>query len=158
MAQRPLPNFLQGFRLIDGDDLNTLIGAQDAILAGILKNANMNTTADQAIALALPNPAAGGNGKYTVLNVLCANPSISLTTAAGGIYTGPGKTGVQVVSSAQAFSALTQGLVNVAGSLLQLTINLPTAFFTAPTLYLALTTAQGAAATADFYVTVQPLP
>lgn len=158
MAQRPIPNFLQGFRLIDGDDLNALIGANDAFLAGILKNANMNSTADQAIPIQLPGVGAGGNGRYTVLSILCANPSISLTAAAGGIYTGPGKTGVQVVSSAQAFAALTQGLVNVAGSLLQLTINLPTAFFTAPTLYLALTTAQGAPATADFYVTVQPLP
>lgn len=158
MAQLPIPNFLPGLRLIDGTDLNTMLGSADTFLAGILKNANMNTTADQPIPIQLPNPAAGGNGKYTVLNVLCANPSISLTTAAGGIYTKPNKGGVQVVSSAQIFSALTQALAGVAGSLLQLTMNLPTAFFTDPILYLALTTAQGAAATADFYVTVQTLP
>lgn len=158
MAQVAVPDFLPGVRQHSGQVLSDMLALNDAFFAGILKNANMNSTADQVIPLSLPPVSAGGSGRYNVQQVLVANPSVSLTTAAGGIYTGPGKTGVQIVSSAQAFSALTQGLVNVAGSLLVLTINLPTAFFTVPQLYLSLTTAQGAAALADFYVTIMPLP
>lgn len=158
MGQKTIPDFISGYRLETGQSLADLIAVSDAFLSGILKSANMNVTTDQPISVSLPPASAGGNGRYYVQQVLVANPSISLTTAAGGIYTGPNKTGVQVVAAAQAYAALTQGLVNVAGSLLVLTLNLPTAFFTAPTLYLSLTTAQGAAATADFYVTAAPLP
>lgn len=158
MAQKNIPDFIPGFRLDSGGALSDLIATNDAFLSGVLKGANMNVTTDQAIPLSLPPVSAGGSGKYYVQQIMAANPSISLTTAVGGIYTGPGKTGVQIVSAAQAYAALTQGLVNVAGSLLLLTIALPTAFFTAPQLYLALSTPQGAAATADFYVTVGQLP
>lgn len=158
MAQKGIPDFISGNRLVQGQALADLVATNDAFLAGVLKGANMNITTDQAIPLSLPPVSAGGSGRYYVQQIMVANPSISLTTAAGGIYTAVSKGGVAVVAAGQAYSALTQGLVNVAGSLLLLTIALPTAFFTAPILYFSLTTAQGAAATADIYVTVGQLP
>jgi len=158
MAQVALPNFTSGLRQHSGEALNAIIACGDAFLAGILKGANMNTTADQAIPISLPGLGAGGSGRYNVQSVLVANPSISLTTAAGGIYTAPSKGGVAVVDAGQAYAGLTTNANNTNGALLNLTIALSTAILVAPILYFALTTPQGALATADIYVIVSPLP
>ena len=113
-------------------------------LLGVLKSANFNTTGDQVI----PIIVASGQ-KYVVTEVYVTNASTSLTTAAGGIYSGPGKTGSQLVASSQVYTNCT-----VAAALEKCTIAAAglASTFTSNPLYLSLTTAQGFAATGDVYV------
>lgn len=116
------------------------------ILIGKLIGANFNTTADQAIPLTLP---VGARFRINSLNV--SGPSVSLTTAAGGFYTGAGKTGTIVVAAAQAYSSLTSPTLNVTGSLMFASTS-SSILYDFTTLYLSLTTAQGSAATADIHL------
>lgn len=99
----------------------------------------MNSTSDQAVAI--------GASKYFVDKVVVTNASTSLTTAIGGLYTATSKGGSQVIAGTQVLSALT-GSTKV--------ILLPSLIagdiLTASQLYLSLTTGQGAASTADFFV------
>lgn len=121
----------------------TVIGALGKFgLLGKLTAADMNVVTDQAITMA--------STKYVVQAILVANASISLTTASGGVYNAAGKPGGGViVDAAQAYAALTSS-----AKFLELTLagvgltDVQTAGF----LYLSLSVAQGAAATADVYV------
>jgi hypothetical protein len=88
--------------------------------------------------------------------VRVSNPSISLTTAAGGIYTAVSKGGLAILAAATAYSGLTTAALNAAGA--TATFTPVTAETQATTLYFNLTTAQGAAATADIYIHCIPLP
>jgi hypothetical protein len=134
--------------------------APGVVQCGWLYAANMNTTADQAITISVPS------GAYSINAILVSNPSVSLTTASGGVYTGAGKTGVTLVSNA-ALSGLTTNTANTSGNLLALTLAsgaATTNFLAASsstsntsTIYFALTTSQGAAATADIRVLCNPL-
>lgn len=130
------------------------------VQCGWLYGANFNTTSDSAIPISVPS------GTWMVDTVVVSNPSISLTTAAGGIYTAASKGGVALVSSGQAYSALTTNAANTTGNSLLLTI--ATAGNTTAlqgyaqtnrisTVYLSLTTAQGAAASADVRIYCRPL-
>lgn len=130
------------------------------IECGWLPGANFNTTADQAIPISVPS------GTWMVDSITISNPSISLTTAAGGFYTAASKGGVAVVAAAQAYSSLTNHTANTTGNAMLATIATAgnTTMFngyqqSSPinTLYLSLTTAQGAAATADVRVYCRPL-
>jgi hypothetical protein len=115
-------------------------------LLGRLTGANMNATTDQPFVwFAAPSTV------YRVTKITCTNASTSLTTAAGGVYTAASKGGSAIVAAAQAYSSLT-------GATLALDLTIAATpgvtFFssnTAPPI-LSLTTAQGAAATADCYV------
>jgi hypothetical protein len=111
-------------------------------IIGMLLGANMNSTADQLIPLYVPATTL-----YRVNKVTVTNASVSLTTAVGGLYTGAGKTGSALVANSQVYSALTTGLKAV-----DLTLALNQRDVAGTLLYLSLTTAQGAAATADVYV------
>ena len=116
----------------------------DPQLIGILRNADMNTVADQPIAITY-SPGT----KYRIFFVMVCNPSVPLVTAIGGVYTGLWKTGAAVVSPLQAYATLilpgSYVDATLASSALQLTFN-------APTLYLSLTIPEGTPATADFYI------
>lgn len=150
---------------------NDLIGALDAgwtlfyeevgshRLLGYLQSANMNVTTDQPFIM-LPNAGANSGQQYVPDEIIVTNASISLTTAAGGVYTAASKSGTAIVASAQAYSGLTTSTL-----VLRLTIaaagltDLQAGSAIAP--ILSLTTAQGAAATADFYLfgfELPPLP
>ncbi len=117
--------------------------AVETCLASLI-GANMNATTDQPF-----NPHFDLTlGNFSVSKILATNASISLTTAAGGIYTAAAKGGTAIVAAAQAYSGLT-----LATSLLGLTIATAgsgSTFNVVP--ILSLTTAQGAAATADLYL------
>lgn len=104
-----------------------------------LIGANMNTTADQALV------AAFGFTNYIIDRIIAMNASTSLTLAAGGIYTAASKGGTAVVANTQLYSALTGATPTV-----PLTLNSTSLRTTG--LILALTTAQGGAATADIMV------
>jgi hypothetical protein len=121
-------------------------GGSSYEMIGRLVGANMNATTDQPF-LWLAAPATS----YRVTKITCTNASTSLTTAAGGVYTQASKAGTPMVAATQVYTALT-------GS--TLAVDLTLAATPAATFYsssanppiLSLTTAQGAAATADCYV------
>lgn len=126
---------------------------------GQLYAANANTTADQLIPIAMPS-ANYLIDSIEVDEVFPVQPSVSLTTAQGGFYTGAGKTGVTVVANTQAYSTITSNSVNTTGNAMSATLSTAgnTTIFnsnlqSAPTnLYWSLTTAQGAAATVNIRV------
>ena len=132
---------------MDANKVGSLLPQQfGGILLGTLIGANMDSTDDQIITM-FSNPS-----KSIIRRIVVANASISLTTAAGGVYTAASKGGVAVVASSQAYSSLSSS-----GLFLDLTLNTSGSASTTvkssiPNLYLSLTTAQGAAATADVYV------
>lgn len=107
---------------------------------GQLLGANLNTTADQPIAIGL----AGST--YVIDRIVITNASASLSLAAGGFYTAASKGGVAIVAAGQVYSSLTG-----AGKVLAATIAVPDTR-TEATIYFALTVAQGGAATADIYI------
>lgn len=110
-------------------------------LIGRLNSANMNTTADQAISMSA--------GKYIIRRISVLNASTSLTTCVGGFYTGAGKTGTTLIAATQVYTTLT-------GSTKYLDLTLASApttdILTVSSLFFALTTGQGGAATADIYL------
>lgn len=111
-------------------------------LLGQLIGANLNATTDQAIAIMQANG-------YIIDKIIVTNVSTSLgaSVTAGGFYTGAGKTGTTIVAAAQVYTSLT-----AASKIMGLTIALTTDSLTAQTIFFALTTAHGSAATADIYV------
>lgn len=112
-----------------------------ADLLGILKGANFNTTADQAIAI------RRGITRFRPTKIVVVGASIPITTAAGGVYSGAAKSGTVIVAAAQAYSAL-----STSAKALNLTLATTDTALTTSQLYFALTTAQGAAATADIFL------
>lgn len=119
---------------------------EDTRLLGKLIGANMNVTTDQAITIR--DLTDYPSDSYIVEYIVVTNASISLTTAAGGFYTAASKSGA-IVAAGQVYSALT-----AAGKFIKATLTgtALTDVQTGATIYFSLTTAQGAAATADIYV------
>jgi hypothetical protein len=111
-------------------------------LLGSLVGANFNSGSDQAITIV-------GSSRYIIRRIVVDNASISLTTAAGGFYTGAGMSGTTIVAAGQVYSALT-----ASSKYLSLTLEavVGTDVFTAATVYLALSTPQGSAATANVWI------
>jgi len=112
---------------------------------GYALGVNMNITTDQAISIS--------GAKYVIRKVVVCNASINLTIAAGGVYTATSKGGFAVVAATQVYSAL-----SAAARFVDLTLAAATDTRTEATLYLSLTTGQGAAATADIYIVGDVLP
>ncbi len=121
------------------------------ILGGKLVGADMNSTADQAISIASPT------AKFRINHIFAANASLSLTTAVGGIYSEAGKAGTEVIGASQAWSALTAASVNSSGSGQAFGTHTADTVYDKSEIYLSLSTPQGAPATADLYVYIQPM-
>jgi hypothetical protein len=101
----------------------------------------MNSTSDQLFT------KIGSFTSSMIINITATNPSISMTTAVGGIYPTTAKGGTPIVAASQVYSGLTASSVWIAVS------SAATGRATnLSTLYLSLSTPQGAAATCDFYV------
>jgi hypothetical protein len=81
----------------------------------------------------------------------------SLTTATAGLFTAMGGGGTTLAAN-QALSAITSNAVNTDRNLTSLTLSASSVWRNHEVLYLRVGTAQGAAATADVYVFIQPLP
>lgn len=111
-------------------------------LIAYLKSANFDITTDQAFNVLT-------NAKYRVTKIVGLNTSVpGMNTAVGGIYTAASKGGSALVANSQVYTGLTNAL-----TALDLTLALPNLVLVAGTpLYFALTTPQGAAATADLAV------
>jgi len=118
---------------------SNLASNQAIRLLGVVTGVNVNGTGDQAVI------AINNSTNYYVSNVVFTNASISLTTAAAGVFTAPSAGGTAIVSNA-ALSALTGSTV-----VSQRTVA-TTATQTAQNLYVNVGTAQGAVATMDVYV------
>lgn len=105
--------------------------------------ANFNSTADQAMVIQT------GVTRYIIRRIVVDNASINLTAAAGGIYTQAAKAGTAIVAAAQVYTALT-----ASAKFLDLTLAavIGTDILIATTIYLSLTTGQGAAAVASVWV------
>ena len=107
-------------------------------LLAVYKGVNANATGDTVLPIV-------NSTSYSVSNVIFTNASISLTTAAAGLFTAPAAGGTGLVANA-ALSALTGSTV-----VSQRTVA-STAAQTGQNLYVNVGTAQGAAATFDIYV------
>jgi hypothetical protein len=116
-------------------------------LLGVLHSANFNVTTDQAIAITA--------AKYIIRDIIVTNASVSLTTAAGGLYTAASKGGTAIVAAITTYTALSATTKWLSVTLAAI---LGTDIRTEATLYLSLTTAQGSAATADVYILGDALP
>ena len=113
----------------------------------VLAGANMNSTADQAFV------AQGVFSTFLITAIRAVNASTSLTTAVGGIYNTASKGGTALVANSQVYSALTGATLGVDLTLVAFAKGVQSG----AALYLALTTPQGGAATADLYVIGVPL-
>ena len=114
---------------------------------GVLRSANMNSTADQAIDIK-PD-------RYIIRRISVVAPTRNMTLAVGGLYTEAGKSGTTIVASTQVYTTLTG---NTKYLDLTLAAGVTGDILTDQTIYFSLTTAQGTAATADIYVFGDPLP
>jgi len=130
----------------------TLLGL-GIVQIGKLISADFNSTSDQAIPITYP-----GIG-YRMFGFFVTNPSVSMTTAAGGFYSAAAKGGTALVAASQVYSALTSNSANTAGNMVipTLAANVATTtLWTLSTMYFSLSTPQGSAATADIYVLASP--
>lgn len=127
-------------------DAGSLPAAQKVL--AYLNNASFNSTADQPIIL------PSSINAFQLTGILITNASISLTTAAGGFYPAASKAGTAIVAASQVYSTLTASTKLLSATLAAAvaTTRYSTANLADWTIYLSLTTAQGAAATADVYL------
>lgn len=112
------------------------------VLLGSKIGANFNIDTDQAISI---NNAS----KYIIRKIVVTNASVNMTTAVGGIYTAASKGGSTIVANSQVYSALTGATLFVD---LTLDTTATTTALTGSSVYLSLTTKQGAAATGDVFI------
>ena len=106
-------------------------------LLAVQKGVNMSATGDTVL------PIINATS-YAVSNVVIANPSTALSTAAAGLFPAPAATGTAIVAS----NTLTLAL----NALVQETVATSTAILSGQNLYFNVATAQGSGITADVYV------
>lgn len=117
---------------------SNLASNQAIRLLASYQGVNVNATGDTVLPI-------NNTNSYGVSNVIFTNASVSLTTAAAGLFTAPSAGGTGIVANA-ALSAMTASTV-----VSQRTVA-STALQTVQNLYVNVGTAQGAAATMDVYV------
>lgn len=119
-------------------------GPQPVRCIGVKTGANMNSTADQAITL------TAGSWKIEGVYVTKTSTTLAASSAAGGVYTAAAKGGTAIVAATQGYTGLTAA-TDVVGATMAAT---PTV--SGGTVYFALTTAHGSAATASVFVFGRP--
>jgi hypothetical protein len=107
-------------------------------LLASFQSVNVNATGDTVLPIL-------NTTSYSVSNVIVTNATVSLSSAAAGLFTAPAAGGTAIVSNA-ALSAMSASTV-----VSQRTVA-STAAQTGQNLYVNVGTAQGAAATMDVYV------
>ena len=115
------------------------LGTNGFRLLAVARGVNVNATGDVAV-MPIVNSSS-----FSVFQVVFTNASISLTTAAAGVFTAAAAGGTAIVANA-ALSGLTSATV-----FSQRTVA-TTALQTGQNLYVNVGTAQGAAATMDVFV------
>jgi hypothetical protein len=139
-AQTQTPNTVAELIPVNTLQKPVEVGANDNRLLAVARAVNVNALGDAAV-MPVINAAT-----YAVTAVLFANSSISLTTAAAGLFTAPAAGGTAIVANA-ALSALTGPTV-----VSSRTVTNGTVIFSGQSLYLNVGTAQGAAATMDVFI------
>jgi hypothetical protein len=139
LTMRQLRDRLATFRNLDMPQVNPSPATR---MIGRLLAANFNSTSDQAIALP--------TGSWIIEQVYATKGSVSMTTAAGGVYTAGSKGGTAIVAAGQVYTGLTGTATDVVTATMAAT---PTV---TSSIYFALTTPQGAAATGDVFVFGRP--
>lgn len=119
-----------------------------AVLLGYAKAINLNAIADTAITLTIP---AGATFRIQAGVLVNNGTTASLTTARVGVFSAAGGGGSALFAD-QAVSAITTNAVNTNAASLNLAIALGAAALNFTTVYLRVGTAQGAAASGDFYL------
>ncbi|HEX3884758.1 MAG TPA: hypothetical protein VHW66_19045 [Stellaceae bacterium] len=114
-------------------------------IIGRLLAANMNATTDQPIPMFV-NAAE----YFRITKISMKNCSVSMTTAAGGVYPAASKGGTAIVANTQVYTALSAATIALDLTIVSGPGNTLYAGTVAPTF--ALTTAQGAAGTCDIFV------
>ena len=116
-----------------------VLGSNQALrLLAVATGVNANATGDTVLPII-------DSSSYSVKFVVATNASVSLSSAAAGLFTAPLAGGTAIVSNA-ALSALTSSTVVSERTVAS------TAAQTGQNLYVNVGTAQGAAATLDVYV------
>jgi len=105
-----------------------------------LRSANMNSTADQSFA------KQGSFTRYQITSIVAIVKTGAPTASVGGIYTAAAKGGTAIVTAAHAYTAL-----SAVDKVLNLTLASLTDVLQATPIF-SLTTANGAAATADIFI------
>jgi hypothetical protein len=127
-------------------------------IIGYALSVNVNQTNTDVPITLLLNPGANA----VVRDLMVNNASTSLTNATAGLFTAAAGGGTAIVSNA-ALSALTTATTNLEMTIATTAfiVNQTTQFSTtlaASVLYLRIGTAQGSAATADFYIWGDVIP
>lgn len=157
-AYTPWFEFTQPLPIVNGGtDNNSVLGTQLDFAIGTTHcgskiGADFNSTADQNVTITAP----AGATIYRIVRMNVTNATVSLTTAVGGVYTGAGKTGGVPIPAATTYSAITNRTANTAGNG-QATAGASNLVLTATALFFALTTPQGAPATADLDFYCEPV-
>ena len=110
-------------------------------LLGVLRSANLNSTADQPITII--------SSRYIIRRIVITSASTTPTITVGGFYTASSKSGTTIVPATQVYAALTMADAYIDATLGAI---VATSVRTETTLYLSLTIAQGGAATADVFI------
>lgn len=119
-----------------------IIGKGVSRQLGKLLNVDLNITTDQIIPII-------NASKYVVRSIVVTNASanLSVSLAAGGLYSAGSKGGTAIVAAAQLYTALTSAAVAS-----NLTIAVGAIARAETSLFFSLTTAHGSAATMDIYL------
>ena len=123
-------------------------------LGGWYQNANLNSAnTDHEIRIKSPTT------NWVLHDVIIKNKgtTASITTATAGLFTATAGGGTALAAT-QSLSVLTTNAVNTAGGIMHLTLSANNQWQSRTSLYFRVATAQGAAATADVYVRIIPLP
>ncbi len=139
------PALYQNIGSIDSPIWMPVGGSGGLNLIGSLPAADMNSTDDQEFTL-LPS----ASGQFRARLITATNATGTLDMATGGIYTAASKGGTAIVASSQDYSALTDPTISLDLAIVATPQN--TFWPDGTTLFLSLTTPQGVAAIADFYI------
>jgi hypothetical protein len=115
-------------------------------------NANSANT-DYPITISLPT----GFTKYIIFRVQAYNPSTSMTTATGGVFSEAGGTGTTIVTNAALSGLVTNTPGANQGAINHTVVNVNSFFMTDTTLFYRIGTAQGSAATFDAVIIIFPV-
>ena len=132
------------------EDGGPALGTSERVLAQLL-GADFNTTNDQQIALPSSIPA------FQLTRIIVTNASADLSTSTvplGGFYPTVSKGGTPIVAASQSYSTLTAAtkILNPTIASFGTTTKFSSANLTSFSIYFALSTAHGSAATADIYL------
>lgn len=154
MADKTFKGNISGGAAVPSDltaaQVNSIL--KPAFINQCVTGVNANAVADTAVVLNIPT----GVTLYKAGAFEFFNPSLSLTTAQAAVYPSPAAAGIPLLG-VTALSPLTNNTPNNSGSLLNVGTTAGNVAYNATTVYLRVTTAQGAASTFDACMTFQAI-